>query len=278
MDGGAPTSTQTLEGLAETVQREANRLYAVLHRDAPALELSVRPQREWLTEQPVQWVARRTPGDDPVGVAWLSHAESRWAQLAIQIALTQTPTPLVILDEPEAALHRAAEAHMAGGIAELASDGRARFVLSTHSPELLDSRAGARYLVRRRSPDHEGELVPFTGAALHAMEELGLNPSDLLRRTRGFMLVEGEHDVAALTGWFADEFTDLGVEVLPLRGASKLKTVLDSRFLFEYTEAVLFPLLDATWISTAHDVPGMPPFRASKPGRHPKRSTAWSRT
>lgn len=238
-----------LEHLAAKVQQEANVLYAALLRDAPMLELEVRPQYDWLTREPLRWVARRTHGDEPVRLAWLSQAESRWAQLAIRVVLSSSPTPLVILDEPEAALHRAAESHMARAVADLCSEGSARFVLSTHSPELLDSRDNTRYLVRRKSTQHPGGLVPFTGAALDAMEELGIHPSDLLRRTRAFLLVEGEHDVAVLGGWFSSEFRELGVEVLPLRGASKLKSVLDSRFLFDYTDAMLVPFLDDVDVS-----------------------------
>jgi len=70
--------------------------------------------------------------------------------------------------------------------------------------------------------------------------DLGLNPSDMLRRTKGIILVEGEHDLEILLGALGSELDRLGVTVLPTRGGSKLKTVVDSRFLYEFTDAVLF--------------------------------------
>jgi len=164
-----------------------------------------------------------------------------------------------VLDEPEAALHRAAEANMADGLAQLAAHVQAQVVVATHSPELLDSRGGRRVLVRRKTADRRGGLVPFTGADHASMEALGLLPSDLLRRTRGFLLVEGEHDVQVLDGAFGSDLKTLGVDLLPLRGGARLKSALDSRFLFDYTEAVILPFLDdvdaalvtAAWDSAA---------------------------
>lgn len=232
------------DSLVGDIQARANCYYATMLRDAPALELELRPPTEWLTRTAVRWVAKRFRAEQAVPVGWLSHAERRWAILAIRLALSRSSAPLMVLDEPEAALHRTAEAHMAAALASLASESQASILVSTHSPELLDSRGATRVLVRRRTQEQPGALVPFTGAVLEAMEDLGLQPADLLRRTRAFLLVEGEHDVAVLMGWFATELAALGVDILPLRGGSKLRTVLDSRFLFDYTDALLFPFLD----------------------------------
>lgn len=40
------------------------------------------------------------------------------------------------------------------------------------------------------------------------------------------------------------DLAPLGVELLPLRGGHQLRTATDSRFLYEFTDAVLFPILD----------------------------------
>jgi len=97
--------------------------------------------------------------------------------------------------------------------------------------------------VRRRSLEGPGAVLPI--ARFDAVRDsLGLNPSDLLRRTRGFALVEGEHDREVLRGMIGSELDDLGIQILALRGSTKLKTVVDSQFLYEFTDAVLFPILD----------------------------------
>ena len=245
----------TLQSLAEDVQRSANAFYAGLLRDAPVLALEIAPLHEWITNAPLRWGVKREPTAELIPVTWLSHAERRWATVAIRLALTQSPRPVLILDEPENALHRAAESYMARGLGRLAKT-EARVLVATHSPELLDARDGQRILVRRQTHEQPGGLVTFTGADHDSMEALGLQPSDLLRRTRGFLLVEGEHDVQVLGGMFGSRLTELGVDLLPLRGGGRLKSALDSRFLFDYTEAVLFPLLDdldAVKVSDAWD-------------------------
>lgn len=197
------------------------------------------------------WTAARFEGDGPLSLNRLSSAEQRWANLSIRLAFAEAtdqrfaPTPATIwllLDEPERGLHRTAEARMARGIRER-SRTNLRAVLATHSPELLDHGIGEVNYVRRRSPDRPGAVVSMRD--FHPVrEDLGLNPSDMLRRTRGIALLEGEHDLEVLAGMIGPELERLGVALLPTRGAAKLKTVVDSRFLYEFTDATLFPILD----------------------------------
>jgi hypothetical protein len=82
------------------------------------------------------------------------------------------------------------------------------------------------------------------GAFEDVRSDLGLNPSDMLRRTRGIALVEGEHDLQVLQGAIGNDLEALGVRLLATRGGQRLKTVVDSQFLYEFTDAVLFPILD----------------------------------
>jgi predicted ATP-dependent endonuclease of OLD family len=152
---------------------------------------------------------------------------------------------LVVLDEPEAALHRAAEAFLASGLAGLTARGGLTVVVATHSPELLDRPEAFLYQVQRADAERASRLVALDFAAKDALSHLGLLPSDLLRRQRGFLLVEGEHDFWGLDEWIGSDLRRLRVEILPFRGAGNLKSILDSRFLFDYTDAHLFTLLDA---------------------------------
>ncbi|MBK9741417.1 MAG: hypothetical protein IPO93_18510 [Actinobacteria bacterium] len=204
----------------------------------------------------------------------LSRAERRWSILAVKLAIKATtrnwsgevpsvassdvlrfekPT-FIIIDEPEAALHRAAESHMAEGLKWLAQREGAYVVVATHSPELLDSMGSAVYRVH--PTDHEifngstleivsrSQVTELTDVDRRQMHDLGLQPSDLLRRSRAFLLVEGLHDEIVLRHFVGDDLDRLRVVILPLRGAAQLPSTLDSRFLFEFTDAVLVPLLD----------------------------------
>jgi hypothetical protein len=56
--------------------------------------------------------------------------------------------------------------------------------------------------------------------------------------------VEGEHDDRLLRAWIGHELQDLRVEILPLRGGSKLPATIESRVLFDSTDAHLFAILD----------------------------------
>ena len=118
-----------------------------------------------------------------------------------------------------------------------------RTAIATHSPELLDNSAEDVYYVRRRSEVQSGAVIPMRSYD-HLRDDLGLKPSDMLGRTRGIVLLEGEHDLQVLEGMLGANLKALGVMLLPTRGGTKLKTVVDSRFLYEFTDAVLFPVLD----------------------------------
>lgn len=68
----------------------------------------------------------------------------------------------------------------------------------------------------------------------------------LLRRQKGFLLVEGLHDQIVLEELLGDELHEARVEILPLRGAKQLPTTVDSQFLFDFTDATVLVMLDAT--------------------------------
>ena len=247
---GLAVLAETVTSLGREVESAANDIYEQLLHDAPALTLATGESYDWLRGASIRWKAQRLESDEPRPIEHLSQAERRWATIAIQLAVSPVDRPLLLLDEPEAALHRSAESQLVAGLTKLTSSGEVSVVTATHSPLLLDSRAGEVYYVRRRGAGTEGALVHLSEVDFTSLGDLGLLPSDLLRRTRGFILVEGEHDLVILEGAFGGDLKQLGVEILPLRGAAKLKDVVDSRFLFEFTDAVLFPLLDDVQLET----------------------------
>lgn len=265
---------------AHDLERRANRELAELLAEAPVLHLSLGEDADWFAGRSCVWTATRFEGDNPMALGRLSSAEQRWARIAIELALAEelnasydrrhaqlmgedwstedsierSATTWLLVDEPERGLHRTAETRMARGIGGRIESGL-RSILATHSPDLLDHGIGQVNYVRRRSRDRPGTVISmrdFDGVR----QDLGLNPSDMLRRTRGIALVEGEHDLRILEGMIGNDLARLGVELLPLRGGSQLRTATDSRFLYEFTDAVLFPILDDLLLAPLTDLWG----------------------
>lgn len=180
----------------------------------------------------------------------LSRAERIWAERSIAEVLhhsRQTLNDRVTLhlyDEPETALHRAAETHMARALVERTRDPRHQVIAATHSPELLDTETARVIEVKKFGP--ASQVQPMTVESRSALEGLGLNPSDLLRLTRVFLLVEGLHDELLLNHYLGDRLRAARIEVIPIRGGKQLASTLDSRVLFDYTSAQLVVLLDNT--------------------------------
>lgn len=270
-----------LAGQARAIEARANEFLTALLSDAPVLSLSLGDEQDWFLGDSCKWTATRLLTDEPLRLDSLSFAERRWAHTGISLSLatsaTLVPDPVdeigrrivgdttdsasapfvsgalwLLLDEPERGLHRTAEAQMGHGIGTLAARG-VRTVLATHSPELLDREIGDIRYVRRRSVNGEGCVIPMAGFE-PLRDSLGLNPSDFLRRAKGFALVEGEHDREVLRGMVGDELDAIGVEILAVRGSTKLKTVVDSQFLYGFTDAVLFPILDGVGLAALDEL------------------------
>lgn len=226
----------------------------------------------------MEWRAT-TARQSTVPLEKLSRAQCRWAETAVAVAtqllttqysdeypvietihregsldvvdhMLVEPAPLVVtLDEPEAALHRSAEAHMAQGLAKWARHLPARVVVASHSPEVLDLPDAQLLHVARRDKPHT-EVMPLTAPSRGTLSAFGLTPSDLLRRQRAFLLVEGRHEEIVLDGLIGDALHEARVDVLPLRGGRELPATIDSQFLFHYTDAHIIAMLDA--VSAKH--------------------------
>ena len=79
-------------------------------------------------------------------------------------------------------------------------------------------------------------------------EELGVMASDLLGLKRGFVMVEGEHDVAVIKGLF-DHLPDFKaisdqIAVIPMRGHRNMPAESDSTIILSYTSASLLFVVD----------------------------------
>lgn len=237
-------------GLAKVlsdVNTVANQIYARLLLDAPALEVHVPHPEAMVTGSRVRWGARRGPQSPFVPIDELSTAERSWAAIAIEMALDGPQPGFLLIDEPEAALHRSAESFMAQGLMSIADQWGLDVVVATHSPELLNQSGANVNLIRRSDQGLVGgrQIHQLGSEGREDLLDMGLQPSDLLRRQRGFLLVEGEHDLIVLDAFIGDRLRELRIEMLPMRGAGKLKSALDARVLYDFTDAHVFVLLDA---------------------------------
>lgn len=236
--------SESMRKWIRNLNSEANKVYSSLLQDAPALTLDLRPPGQWVTEGAVHWHVEHGNLHFPVKVpvVSLSRAESRWARIAVRRAVNySTSTSALIIDEPEAALHRAAERHMSRGLDGLATFGP-QVVVATHSPEVLNAPATHNIHVSK----HDGRTgigeMPILGTETLAV--LGLSPSDLLGLYRIFLLVEGEHDqivIRTLCGEFLDAAR---VKIIPMRGGRKLPGTIESHVLFDLSDAHVVAVLD----------------------------------
>lgn len=211
-----------------------------------ALFLSDLRMNLWVPDDPIdlltgprfQWQADGRPLDR------LSDAESRWSKIAAVFAAAQPPAgaaePLnfLLLDEPEAGLHRTAETAMAEGLAELAGKRVTHIIAATHSPQMLNDHRSHVFQIDQLT------VRPLDDTRRESLEDLGLQPSDLLSMTRIVLLVEGVHDQIVLDALIGRELARLGVITIVLHRGQHLPHTVDSQVLFNYTEADVVAMID----------------------------------
>ena len=165
-----------------------------------------------------------------------SAAERRWLHLA-RNSMRKT-TQWVVIDEPEAGLHRAAESELARTLSSGSWNRGSVVVVATHSPEFLDlPNAHVMHVdngsVRELSAIDRDDLV-----------SLGLRPGDLLTQIRVFLLVEGEHERIIFENLFPEELRRAGCKIIVARGGRNMKDVFESQMIFNFSDAKVLCLLD----------------------------------
>jgi hypothetical protein len=101
--------------------------------------------------------------------------------------------------------------------------------------------------------------------------------SDLLRRQRVILLVEGLHDQIVLEGLLGDELRRSRVHMVPIRGGRQLPAALESQLLFDFTDALIVPVLDNLSAEHVNDVWRAPRGWLTAPIPPARRSTFWIR-
>ena len=246
---------------AIAISEVATKIYKKMLFGAPKLEFKIldfseltsRTKNFWYFELPPKTLVSEK-GDEKVKleiteISKLSSAQLRWALISIKIAIyveqiKAAGNLTVVIDEPETALHRNAENYLAQGLRQVSEEFGIQFIIATHSPAFLEIGSAKIFEVKNIKGFSYTNEIP--NIVRENLDELGLHPSDLLRSIRKVLLVEGEHEVVILNTLFKDELAESRVMVIPIRGARELKSVIESTFIFEFTDAEVCVLIDNT--------------------------------
>lgn len=226
--------------------KRVNKLFQMILVTAPELRIRVSDPGEWRRQELVV-CELLDKSDNWVPITEGSDTQCRLATIALQLAMIEPGSqgiPILIIDEPERGLHRLAELHLRAGLVALEKEipGLVTCV-ATHSPLFLRPDLASLHHVQRTN-DGGVTVNKLTSANLNNARGLGISTTDLLQLTRTIVLVEGSHDEWVLNTLFEDEFEELGVRVLSIRGATKLQSAAEGQLLFDYTEANILVMLD----------------------------------
>jgi energy-coupling factor transporter ATP-binding protein EcfA2 len=213
----------------------------------------MRAPHDWYQgKPPLRWSAEDIPTGAAVELAELSTAQKRWSSLAIQLAISaQEDDPeavgathrLLVLDEPEAALHASAQRFLAQEIGNSAHG--LQVIVASHSPAFLDH-TGFRLHHVHRDRGGRTALTQLLVNDLDSVRNLGLAPSDLFQHLRVFVVVEGRHDEIIMRSAIGQQLHDVGAEILPMGGAKLASPMVDSRLIFDYSDAKVLVVIDNT--------------------------------
>jgi hypothetical protein len=145
------------ELLVGDIESMTNTLYGSLLIDAPWLQVVfTHPDNVLRGGQLLRWMAQDAAG------RWLplrdlSSAQRRWAEFSIKTTLSVPPgsdaEAVLILDEPELALHPTAQRFLARGLRDLTLQRRAQIMVASHSPALLEP---GRFRLHKAYRDADG--------------------------------------------------------------------------------------------------------------------------
>lgn len=242
--------SQELESSIEMVSSTASALFLRFTKKSTPLVFCPHHPNRWPSSGLGEWRATDDVGVE-VPVRRLGSAMQRWASLAIELTL-RGERSIVVVDEPENALHPAAQTDLADGLTFADSGslvaGRAEVdavLVATHSPALLAVPNACLLHVSRDGDGHVRlDKVRGLDEVDRLVESLGVGRADVLMMTRTFLLVEGEHDEAVLGTLFADELAAKRARVVSMGGAKQVSGIANAEFLLTYSTAKVVIVLD----------------------------------
>lgn len=246
----SPGANAVIERLA----LRANLFLGLTLLEAPLLRLWVGHPDEWLRAAAPRWEALDRASHAWVPLADLSSAQCRWANLAVDLALSETEAAdrpiVVVLDEPEGALHRTAERHLVKGLKALSTAlNGAAIIVATHSPEFL-SDVGVRQVHVHRARDGLALASTVTVGVQGdlqgeiSLDDLGLGRADALHLARVVLAVEGPHDEAVLEAIAAETIVETRSLLVRMHGAKHAPAILDAQILITMTDAHILVVVD----------------------------------
>jgi|694.fasta_scaffold68872_2 energy-coupling factor transporter ATP-binding protein EcfA2 len=251
---------------AHNLSNRATEYFQLLMDGAPNLVCKINSLQKWESGKPIEWVAQENYRDfyqeeienHELEIEKLSNAQRRWAEFSVKLAMVGVDSSLpllIVLDEPEAGLHRRAERQLAKGINEITNRFKAKCLLATHSPTFLNDKSNNLIHVSRENTGNT-RIETMSNDLIHRLDDYGIDRSDLLQFCKTFVIVEGIHDAWVLDELFQQEFQNLGVEVLALRGLTKLEllSALDAQFLFRFTTSDIVICFDNDETKSVQDI------------------------
>ena len=238
-----------MHGYLKEVAERATQIYQQVFPTDEVLECLVDRPIDWLVKAPIEWIVQ-SAGWRWGSIDLMANAQQRWARFAIQLALEEAqrrrkgddPVDIILIDEPESGMHMRGQRHLQNGLRLLAREYDCSIVVATHSPAffrtpdvgLVHVQNYGEFSVARRMP----------GGLRRHVDELDLEPAEVLQTVKVFLVVEGLHDELLINGLLKDELEDLGACVYPIRGTSQLAATLDSQLLSDFTDAKVLIVLD----------------------------------
>jgi hypothetical protein len=243
---------EILEKESGNISHEVNLIYSKLMYGAPELAFMPTEHSLAVTGNSYSWYFKAANGFGFLPLNKLSLAQKRWAILSIKIAflhfgsgtksyLDSSKNALVI-DEPESALHITAQQYLVGGLRWLTEERNIQLFIATHSPLFMNYQNAKLFEIRKEI--YGSKIYELNNNLRESMHELGLEPVDLLRQISTFLIVEGQHELDIFQELFNEELIKRKVHLLPLRGATNLSSIVNSSFIFDFSNAKISIILD----------------------------------
>ncbi|MGK2954085.1 MAG: AAA family ATPase [Solirubrobacterales bacterium] len=253
VDGSAYKLADSVSQLAASLARWATSIADNLTGRPLELHCAVRNPNSWLTHGPIAWTALDDHGRE-MPISSLGSGQARWARLAISLSLTGgdllRPATIVI-DEPERALHSAAQQDIATAFQNAVSSQELLgiplegAIVATHSPAFLAlPDAHLLHVTRGTSGDVELRELDTTLGVESLTAQLGITRSDALLTIRSFIFVEGEHELSVLSALFRDAMRQRHVVMVPMRGAANIGGYIAAQNLLTYSDATIRVVVD----------------------------------
>lgn len=248
---GVVALSEGLLGAHSRLSELASSLYGAFLLDAPELGIQATSPDEWFLTGGPSWSAVDLDGSKR-SLPEMSEAQQRWANVAIRLGLhvaegADASHTLLLLDEPDAALHSTAERHAVAGLARMAASfvgaGDLSIVAATHSREFLNS-TDVRLMHVFRTLEGAVALRELDNPLRERLDLLGLKPADAFQLYRVVLVVEGHHEEVILSALLGHELEEARTLVVPMRGGRHLATVVDAEVFADFSDAPVLVMLD----------------------------------